>query len=92
MSNLVDNERYHGERYCPSGWSLHKWGDDLKCFKRLSARKIAENHPECDALQGHNATVPLPRTEAEEVSLRMLMIESKVSELRVPIDLRLVLN
>ena len=90
MSNLVDNERYHGERYCPSGWSLHKWGDDLKCFKKLSARKIINNHPECDALQGHNATVPLPRTEAEEVSLRMLMIESKVNH--VPIDLRLVLN
>ena len=92
MSNLVDNERYHGERYCPSGWSLHKWGDDLKCFKKLSGKKIGDINKKCDSLQGHNATVPLPRTEAEEVSLRMLMLESNKENMRVAVDLRLVLN
>ena len=89
MSNFVSNERYHGERYCPAGWSLQKWGDDLACFKKIaeataSQKNLDQNNVECGKINGK---APLPKDKYEEVSYRMIMIDMNPARLAAPVDL-----
>ena len=89
MSNFVSNERYHGERYCPAGWSLQKWGDDLACFKKIaeataSQKNLDQNNVECGKINGK---APLPKDKYEEVSYRMIMIDMNPAKLQAGVDL-----
>ena len=86
MSNFVNNERYHGERYCLAGWTLQKWGDDLACFKTTPQRNIDQNENECNKANGK---VPLPKDKYEEVSYRMIMIDMNPARLAAAVDLKI---